>query len=204
MLRRKLSFVVLVLFLASCTPKVQDIPTPVAIPTNTKSIIATLSALEIRVSQPEWFRDPDLDIIMIAYPDAALFMNPVTSETTLLEFSDARWLDSNHVAFSLHNVPNCASGETCQYIFNLTNWKINPVEIEFPENDSEKNAVPNFQVVRRDSATVLEIYNNQSQEWEVFLYPPPGLYNRSELFADNRVFVVQGDTSDGEGYVIAV
>jgi hypothetical protein len=158
--------------------------------------------------QPKWLKDVKSDVLLLSYGELALFIYPKTADTLFLTLPNAHWIDNNHVSFtSANQVYRDTSKETYQYTLDLADWKIT-------ENNSSPNQgssiaggnknYPNIKLDKNEENTPLKIYNDQLKQWDIFLYPPQGLYNLDELFIDGKIFTVQGNAAYRKGYIIAV
>lgn len=150
----------------------------------------------------------DSNILLLSYSGVALFIDPKTADILFLSLPNAFWIDNNHVVFSSTNqIYRHPSERIYQYVFDLADWKITEINPSLDQNSDmgiDGNYYPNIWLDRQVAYTPLKVYNNLLQKWEVFLYPPQGLYNLYEIDRDNKIFVVQGGDPYGSGHVIAV
>jgi hypothetical protein len=167
---RKLLTSLLILFIASCAPKPEIVPSP--IPTNTKTSIPSSPTPEILISQPVWFKNPNTNILMLTNPDMAIFIDPVSMDDVWLEFKDARWIDNSYVGSSPYYEPRCPAGEAYRYLFNLSMWKIENA-FQNPRDLSKFCFSEISGGVTRSQETSLMIYNNNTNVWEKFLDVTP-------------------------------
>lgn len=193
-----------ILLVTSCVSN-PDIAPP-SVPTNTKLVVVSPTP-GISIPQPEWIAKKNSSIFILSHNGLALFIEPETAEILFLTLPDAHWIDSNLVGFSILDNDNCPSGKSYQYVLNLSEWKTDEVE---SVDDTRfcvvgwENERLNLWLQKGDPATVLKIYDNQSENWEDFLYPPTGLYNLEQILVNKKIFIVQGDDPFGLGNVIAV
>jgi hypothetical protein len=206
--KKMLASYFLILFLVSC----KQVPTPIFAPTaevfSTTGMSLPKSNETLLPEEPEWLNDNKSNILLLSYGKLTIFIDPVTTDTLFLEISDAHWVDNTHILFASNDrfLYNSSEGNS-QDILDLANWKIieakyNPNQSSGVASGNEKS--PNIWLDKNEENTPLKIYNDQRKQWDIFLYPPQGLYNLNELFIEGKIFIVQGNAVYRNGYVIAV
>jgi hypothetical protein len=178
---------------------------PSLVPTSTEFPVISSPTPGLSVTRPEWMADEDSNILLLSYSGLVLFIDPKTADILFLNLPNASWIDNSRVIFSsTDQIYRDPSERIYQYVFDLKDWKINSNPDQNSGTDIGTKYYPDIWLDRGDANTPIKVYNDQLEEWEVFLYPPQGLYNLYEIYVDNEIFVIQGGDAYGSGQAIAV
>lgn len=186
----------------SCSSDITPVGTPIdviSIPAETKD---SQDVKRLSIVQPEWIKDPNANILLFSW---GAIVSPENQDMVFLDMGQPHWVDNNHIEFYSKSEIDSFQSSRKKYILDLIEWQIVEAATEdgkVVNSDSEDH--PNLWIQRGEENTPIKIYNEKSEQWEIFLYPPQGLYNLNAAYIAGKIFVLQGQAEFGPGIIIRV
>ena len=197
----KKSWLFLILLLLSCSSDMENYTTQTAMPPVFVETNTSQGTYKLSIAQPEWIKDTNANLMLFSW---GAIVSPKNQDMIFLDMEQPHWVDRNHIEFYSKNKIDSSQGKK-KYILDLVEWKT--VEVG-TEDDKVVNSggeeYPNLWIRRGEENTPIKIYNEKSEQWEIFLYPPQGLYNLKVVYISGKVFVIQGQDEFGIGDIIRV
>ncbi len=198
-----LLFLIIFIALLSCQQEAK--PNINVVPSATPDILATISYVPLTENVdlmrplPEWFSDPDTDILLFRNFTFALFINPKTHETYRLELPEAAWISNMMVGFSPVEEEQCRTKYAYSQALDLLTENINEIE---------KDSLPDY---RKKGGKYFEQFWVDTRisflmaDDEPYLPPSPGRFLKDVSSSATHLFVLEGadnEASNGEQIIV--